>query len=167
LATADKSGRPSARMVLLKGLDEHGFVFYTNYDSRKGHELTENPQAALTFWWEVLERQVRIEGRVEQVAPEISEAYFDSRPEGSRFGAVVSPQSQLISSRQQLEQDLDRLIQDHQRDSRQPKRPDNWGGYRVLPSHFEFWQGRPRRLHDRIVYQLQTDGSWQITRLAP
>lgn len=164
LATASRDGRPSSRIVLLKGLDEAGFVWYTNYASRKGQELAANPVAALLFHWVELERQVRIEGRVERVAPEESDAYFDSRPLKSRLGAIASAQSLPIEGREALEQQFER-VQSEQGDH--PVRPTNWGGYRLLPYAFEFWQGRRSRLHDRIVYMLLPDGRWQIQRLQP
>jgi len=163
LATADAQGRPSARIVLLKGADERGFAFYTNYQSRKGHELDARPQASLLFFWQQLERQVRIEGTVERVAPEESDAYFASRPAGSRIGAWASPQSQPIS-RQDLEA---REAEYRQRYGEHIPRPPHWGGYRVVPDSFEFWQGRPSRLHDRLVYRRDAQGAWQVVRLAP
>lgn len=164
LATASRDGRPSSRIVLLKGLDEAGFVWYTNYASRKGQELAANPVAALLFHWVELERQVRIEGRVERVPPEESDAYFDSRPLKSRLGAIASAQSLPVEGREALEQQFER-VQSEQGDH--PVRPVNWGGYRLLPYAFEFWQGRRSRLHDRIVYMLLPDGRWQIQRLQP
>jgi pyridoxamine 5'-phosphate oxidase len=164
LATADPYGKPSARIVLLKGFDEHGFNFYTNYDSKKGSELKQNPQAALVFFWAELERQVRIEGMVSKLDPEVSTEYFHSRPKGSQIGAMVSPQSQVISSREALEQQV--LALKAQYADLEVPRPDHWGGYLVEPQHIEFWQGRPSRLHDRISYDL-VDGVWIINRLAP
>jgi pyridoxamine 5'-phosphate oxidase len=164
LATSDPYGKPSARIVLLKGFDEHGFNFYTNYDSKKGQELKENPQAALVFFWPELERQVRIEGMVSKLDPQISEDYFHSRPKGSQIGALVSPQSEVIASREALEQKVIEMKQQYA-DIEVP-RPDHWGGYLVEPQHIEFWQGRPSRLHDRISYDL-VDGNWIINRLAP
>ena len=165
LATATKEGKPSARVVLMKGFDRRGFVFYTNYNSRKGQELAENPWASLVFWWSELERQVRIEGSVEKVSEQESDCYFQSRPIGSRLGAWVSPQSKAIESRAVMEQKLQVLMQEYQ-DGKVPK-PPHWGGYRLSPSSIEFWQGRPNRLHDRLVYRRQNNGSWQIQRLAP
>lgn len=165
LATATPDGRPSARIVLLKGADEKGFVFYTNYRSRKGMELAANPQAALILFWPDLERQIRIEGRVEQVSPEESDAYFRSRPAGSRLGAVVSEQSTVIAGREVLEQRLAQLQAEYP-DGDVP-RPSHWGGYRVVPEVIEFWQGRPSRLHDRLRYTKQADGTWKRERLAP
>jgi pyridoxamine 5'-phosphate oxidase len=164
LATSDPYGKPSARIVLLKGFDEHGFNFYTNYDSKKGQELKENPQAALVFFWPELERQVRIEGMVSKLDPQISEDYFHSRPKGSQIGALVSPQSEVIASREALEQKVIEMKQQYA-DLEVP-RPDHWGGYLVEPQHIEFWQGRPSRLHDRISFDL-VDGNWIINRLAP
>jgi pyridoxamine 5'-phosphate oxidase len=164
LATADSYGKPSARIVLLKGFDEHGFNFYTNYESKKGKELQVNPQAALVFFWAELERQVRIEGMVSKLDPQVSTDYFHSRPKGSQIGAMVSPQSQVIPSREALEQQVIELKQQYA-DTEVP-RPEHWGGYLVEPQHIEFWQGRPSRLHDRISYDL-VDGVWIINRLAP
>ena len=168
LATVDATtGQPSQRVVLLKGLpDDAGFLFYTNYDSRKGRELAAQPLAALNFFWPGLERQVRVEGRVEQADPAVSTAYFQSRPRSSQVGAWASPQSQPIGSRQELEQ------REHDVEARFAQqnplpRPDNWGGYLLRPTRLEFWQGRPSRLHDRLLYELQADGSWRISRLAP
>ncbi len=163
LATADREGRPSARVVLLKGLDERGLVFYTNYDSRKGRELAENPRAALVFYWPALDRQVRIEGTVEKASREESEAYFLSRPLGSRLGAWASPQSRPIAGREEL----DRLLREAgERFGEEVPLPKAWGGYRVRPETVEFWQGRPSRLHDRLRYSRRS-GGWQVERLAP
>ncbi len=164
LATADREGRPSARVVLLKGLDERGLVFYTNYDSRKGRDLAENPRAALVFYWPALDRQVRIEGTVEKASREESEAYFLSRPLGSRLGAWASPQSRPIAGRGELEQ---RLREAGERFGEEVPLPEDWGGYRVRPETVEFWQGRPSRLHDRLRYSLHPDGGWKVERLAP
>jgi pyridoxamine 5'-phosphate oxidase len=165
LATASADGVPAARIVLLKGYDEQGFVFFTNYESFKGMQLAENPRACLVFFWKELERQVRITGLVEKVSAEESDAYFNSRPEGSRIGAWVSPQSQVIAGREWLEEREKKYIKDFSEQSL--KRPAHWGGYRVKPISIEFWQGRSNRLHDRIQYTLQGDNTWTIERLAP
>jgi pyridoxamine 5'-phosphate oxidase len=165
LATATKDGRPSARAVLLKGFDERGFVFYTNYESRKGQELAENPWAALVFLWEELERQIRIEGRVEKASSEESDAYFRSRPLGSRLSATLSHQSQVISSRGVLEHRLQELMVENANED--VPRPPYWGGYQLSPTSIEFWQGRPNRLHDRLRYRLLQDGKWLLERLSP
>ena len=165
LATATPEGIPAARIVLLKGLDERGFMFYTNYESRKGQELAANPRAVLVFWWAELERQVRIEGTVEKVEEAEAIAYFQSRPVGSRLGAWASNQSQVIRDRQVLEQRLQELTRQYQ-DQEIPK-PAHWGGYRVIPTAIEFWQGRPSRLHDRLRYRQKPDNQWQIERLSP
>ena len=164
VATATSDGKPSARMVLLKDFDERGFVFYTNYTSYKGQQLAENPQAALVFWWAELERQVRIEGRVEKISERQSDEYFYSRPFSSRLGAWVSDQSQVIDSRGVLNERLQKLQNEYE--NQEVPRPSHWGGYRVIPSLIEFWQGRPSRLHDRLNYRLR-DGSWLIERLSP
>ncbi|GIW30065.1 MAG: pyridoxine/pyridoxamine 5'-phosphate oxidase [Meiothermus sp.] len=164
LSTVGPDGRPSSRVVLLRGLDERGLVFFSNYQSRKGRELEANPWACVNFWWPPLERQVRVEGRVEKVEPELSDAYFASRPYDSQIGSAASPQSQVIASREVLEQ---RVAELRARYPTTVPRPAHWGGYRLKPDTFEFWQGRPSRLHDRLVYRLQPDGSWRIERLAP
>jgi pyridoxamine 5'-phosphate oxidase len=166
LATATPDGKPTARIVLLKGISERGFVFYTNYESQKGQQLIANPYAALVFLWDKLERQVRIEGKVEQLQLEESEAYFHSRPRASQLGAWVSDQSRVIGDRDILEQKLTDLKAQYTEDTTIPL-PPHWGGFRVIPNRIEFWQGRPSRLHDRLVYDLQTDGGWKIERLAP
>ncbi|MBA3945334.1 MAG: pyridoxamine 5'-phosphate oxidase [Herpetosiphonaceae bacterium] len=165
LATATLAGVPSARMVLLKGFDANGFVFYTNYESRKGHELAVNPRAALTFYWSGLERQVRIEGEVKRVTAAESDAYFNSRPLGSRLGAWASPQSQVIADRELLAQRLAAYTTTYG-DGPVP-RPAHWGGFRVVPHTIEFWQGRPSRLHDRLRYRRSQDSTWVTERLAP
>lgn len=163
LATADAMGRPSSRMVLLKGLDERGFIFYSNYASRKGRELSQNPQAALNFYWDVLERQVRVEGRVSKLSREASRAYFETRPYGSRLGALASPQSTVIASREALQQKLDALEEKY---PEEVPLPEDWGGYVLEPLKVEFWQGRPNRLHDRLRYVKEGSG-WRVERLAP
>ena len=164
LATADATGRPSARIVLLKGFDANGFVFYTNYTSRKASDLAANGRASLVFWWAPLERQVRVDGAVSRVSADETEAYFHSRPRGSQIGAWASHQSQAVDSREVIERrqaDLERQFAD------QPVPvPDFWGGYRVAPSQIEFWQGRPSRLHDRLQYT-RVDGVWSRRRLEP
>jgi pyridoxamine 5'-phosphate oxidase len=165
LATASADGIPAARIVLLKGYDERGFVFFTNYESFKGLQLAENPRACLVFFWKELERQVRITGLVEQVSAEESDTYFNSRPEGSRIGAWASPQSQVIESREWLEEREKTLVKDFT--GKPLSRPAHWGGYRVKPINIEFWQGRPSRLHDRLQYTLQGENTWKIERLAP
>jgi pyridoxamine 5'-phosphate oxidase len=164
LATLDASGRPSARVMLLKGLDERGFVFFTNYESRKGSSLAAHPQAALAFFWKELERQVRVEGVVEKVSAAESDEYFRVRPLGSRIGAWASPQSRPIESRAWLERRVEEMAATHGAD---PPRPANWGGYRLLPDYLEFWQGRQSRLHDRIAFTRDPNGGWRIGRIAP
>jgi pyridoxamine 5'-phosphate oxidase len=165
LATASPSGVPDARIVLLKGYDERGFVFFTNYQSAKGRQLAENGQACLVFFWKELERQVKVYGSVEQVPAGESDDYFASRPRESRIGAWCSPQSRVIKGRQVLEDNVTNYTERFA-DGDVP-RPPHWGGYLVRPQSIEFWQGRPSRLHDRIRYTLQTDGGWLIERLAP
>jgi pyridoxamine 5'-phosphate oxidase len=166
LATASSDGLPSARIVLLKGFDEKGFVFFTNYNSFKGLQLDENPRACLVFFWKEVERQVRIIGVIEKISAQESDEYFNSRPQGSRIGAIVSPQSQVIESREWLEEKVTAANQQLLA-GKNIERPDHWGGYRVKPAIVEFWQGRPSRLHDRLQYSLQDDGTWKIERLAP
>ncbi|MGB3757319.1 MAG: pyridoxamine 5'-phosphate oxidase [Rivularia sp. (in: cyanobacteria)] len=165
VATTTPEGKPSARMVLLKDFDARGFVFYTNYNSDKAQELAENPQAALVFWWAELQRQIRISGRVEKVSDQESDKYFYSRPLNSRLGAWASNQSEVIKSREVLEQNLEELKEKYQ--DREIPRPSHWGGIRVIPAEIEFWQGRSSRLHDRLVYTRMEDGSWKIERLSP
>jgi len=165
LATASADGMPDARIVLLKGLDNNGFVFFTNYNSAKGQELQENPRACLVFFWAALERQVRIGGLVSLTTEKASDDYFNSRPEGSRVGALASPQSEVIESREWLEENEGRLKKELL--GKTIPRPPHWGGYLVKPTRIEFWQGRPSRLHDRILYTLQDNGHWTIERLAP
>ncbi|WP_427161567.1 pyridoxamine 5'-phosphate oxidase [Aliinostoc sp. HNIBRCY26] len=165
LATTTPDGKPSARMVLLKDFDERGFVLFTNYNSRKGQELTINPQAALVFWWAELERQVRILGRVERVSAAESDYYFETRPAKSRLGAWASEQSQVIPNREFLEQRMQELQSKYE--NQEVPRPPHWGGFRVIPSEIEFWQGRSSRLHDRLLYTFTENGNWQIERLSP
>lgn len=160
LSTVGPDGRPSSRMVLLRGLDPH-LRFFTNYKSRKGQELDKNPYAAGLFWWGQLNRQVRIEGLVERVGDDVSDAYFASRPLDSRLASVLSPQSQVIAGREDLEQAMRDFAS-----KGEPSRPDHWGGYELIPVRYEFWQGRTARLHDRFVYSREDDG-WSIVRLAP
>lgn len=164
LATATKTGLPTARIVLLKDYDERGFVFFTNYYSHKGRQMEDNPHAALVFFWKELERQVRIEGTIEKVSDTESDAYFFSRPVSSRIGAWASPQSETINARDILEKNVKKLSAQF---GEAVPRPVHWGGYRVLPKLIEFWQGRSSRLHDRIQYTKQQDNSWKIERLAP
>jgi len=165
LATATADGNPSARTVLLKQFDAAGFVFFSNYESQKGSQLAANPRAELVFYWGELERQVRIHGNTEPVTRSETEAYFRSRPLGSQIGAAVSPQSQVIADRRQLEERYAELLAEYQ-DKSVPL-PENWGGTRVIPETIEFWQGRTSRLHDRLRYRRSAEGGWTIERLAP
>jgi pyridoxamine 5'-phosphate oxidase len=164
LATTDENGTPSTRTVLLKSVDARGFVFYTNYDSRKGLELEKNPNAALTFYWPELERQVNVGGTVDKLSREESEAYFKSRPRGSRLAAWASNQRDVVANRAVLEKKWEELAAKFPEDV---PLPPNWGGYVLKPERIEFWQGRPSRLHDRFRYSRQPDNSWKIERLAP
>lgn len=168
LVTVGSNLRPSTRVVLIKGYDARGIVWYTNYDSRKGQELAGNPFAALQFHWVELERTVRIEGAVEKISAQDSDAYYASRPLGSRLSAWASPQSQVVAGRAVLEAEMAALTQRYPADApAAPPRPPSWGGYRLKPDAWQFWQGRPNRLHDRLRYALQADGSWLRERLAP
>jgi pyridoxamine 5'-phosphate oxidase len=164
VATASKSGRPAARMVLLKGLD-HGFIFYGNYQSAKGADLAENPEAELLFYWPELERQVRVHGKVERLDRAASELYFYSRPAGNQLGAIASRQSQVIASREALEAEFARLEAEYA--EREIPMPEHWGGYRVIPETIEFWQGRRSRLHDRLRYRRSGEDAWAVERLSP
>lgn len=164
LATVSE-GRPSQRVVLLKGFSNEGLYFYTNYESRKGKELAENPHAAITFFWDSMERQIRIEGKVEKASAENSDTYFQQRGRGSRIGAWASPQSQEISDRSVLEERVKAFEEKFSEEEKFP-RPEYWGGYKLVPDYFEFWQGRKSRLHDRIIYKKEGD-SWKLGRLAP
>jgi len=164
LATVDKSGRPSARNVLLKGVDARGFIFFTNYDSRKGLELAENPNAALTFYWPELERQVCVAGQVAKIPREESEAYFKSRPRGSRLAAWASNQREVVADRAALDAKWNEMAEKYPNDV---PLPPNWGGYVLKPERIEFWQGRPSRLHDRFCYTRQSDNSWKLERVSP
>jgi pyridoxamine 5'-phosphate oxidase len=165
VATASKEGWPSARMLLLKNADDRGFVFYTNYNSRKAKDLDENPRAALVFHWSPLEYQVRVEGTVTRTSTDESDAYFKTRPRDSQIGAHASPQSEVISDRSTLEQRVEELTESF--GDEEIARPENWGGYLLKPERIEFWKGRVGRLHDRLLYERQPDGSWTIKRLAP
>jgi pyridoxamine 5'-phosphate oxidase len=165
LATATPDGHPSARMVLARGVDEHGFAFYTNYGSRKGGELEANPRAALLFHWPVLGRQVRVEGQVEQVSRDNSERYARNRSRDSQLSALASPQSRPVPSREWLEERVADLAREHQ--DRELPLGDDWGGYRLIPDAWEFWQHRPGRLHDRFRYLPEAEGGWRIERLGP
>ena len=162
LATSSSDGVPSARIVLLKDFDDNGFIFFTNYNSFKAQQLAENPRACLVFFWKEIERQVRITGIIEKVMDEVSDEYFNSRPEMSRVSAIASPQSEVIENRDWLENEVKKIMQ-----SKAIRRPPNWGGYTVRPITIEFWQGRANRLHDRLQYTLEDNGGWKIERLAP
>jgi pyridoxamine 5'-phosphate oxidase len=162
LATTGKDLKPSARMVLLKSFDDKGFVFFTNYNSRKARDLEQRPYAALLFYWPSLERQIRIEGKLKKLSGGLSDKYFDSRPLQSRISAIVSPQSQIIVSRKILEEKAEKTL----REDKKIERPDYWGGYILEASYYEFWQGRKNRLHDRLSYRF-TNGKWELSRLAP
>ena len=164
LSTADKFGKPSARIVLLKGIDPEGFVFYTNYESRKANELKENEFASMNFFWPGLERQIRIEGSVKKITAAESDEYFNSRPRGSQAGAWVSPQSKIIPGREGLDVSQELFMKENE--GKEISRPSFWGGYRIAPVKIEFWQGRKSRLHDRILYTLENE-EWKIERLAP
>jgi pyridoxamine 5'-phosphate oxidase len=164
LATTDAAGRPSARLVLLRGVDAHGFVFFTNYNSRKGRELAGNPHAALCFYWASLDEQIRIEGRVERVSDDESDAYFAGRPRGSQLGAWASDQSEVLPSRETLEEKYREI--ERRFEGQTVGRPAFWGGYRLTPVRIEFWYGRPDRLHDRVVY-VRDGSAWRIERLYP
>ena len=165
LATVTPDGRPTARMVLLKQVDGYGFVFFTNYNSAKAHQLDINPHAALVFYWPQLDRQVRVEGKVSRTSAEESAAYFRTRPRESQIGAWASPQSEVIATREVLEQRVQELAEKY--GDREIDCPEHWGGYRLKPDRIEFWINRVGRLHDRILYELQPDGAWTIKRLAP
>jgi len=165
LATSTLDGRPSARQVLLKQVDDDGFVFYTNYHSRKARELDVNPFAALVFYWQKLDYQVRVEGTINRTTAEESDEYFATRPRDSQLGALASPQSEVVADRKTLEERLAELEEEYS--GRSVERPEHWGGYRVTPTSIEFWKSRAGRLHDRLLYERQIDGSWRLTRLAP
>ncbi len=165
LSTVEADGCPRTRMVLLKSYSWEGFTFYTNYESRKGKSIEENHYACLHFFWPTLERQIIIKAKVERIAENLSDGYFQSRPKGSQLGAKVSPQSQVIPDREFLEEQLKNL--EIEFENKEIPRPENWGGYIAKPFEIEFWQGRPNRLHDRIIYELQIDFHWKISRLAP
>ena len=165
ISTVEKDGCPRTRMVLLKSYNWEGFIFYTNYESRKGVAIEDKHQACLHFFWPDLERQIIIKAEVEKIPKNLSDGYFHSRPNGSQLGAVVSPQSQVIPDRNYLEKKLEMLEKEWK--GKEIPRPENWGGYLAKPFEIEFWQGRPNRLHDRILYELQEDFNWKISRLAP
>ncbi len=164
LSTVGLNNRPSSRVVLLKGISKGGFEFYTNYQSHKGHDISVNNSVSLVFFWPELERQVRVEGKAEMLTSAESDEYFKQRPRGSQIGAWTSPQSQVVLNRQLLE---DRMVEIEKKFEGEIERPDNWGGYRVVPDSVEFWQGRSNRLHDRIIYIKDENGSWNLERLAP
>lgn len=164
LATTDESGMPHVRIVLLKGMDQGSFLFFSNYQSSKGKQIADQDQVALLFFWKEMERQVRIEGKAEKLSPEDSDRYFNSRPRDSRISAMASPQSQIIEDRRFLEERVNKLQEKYK--SGEIPRPDQWGGYRVVPHYMEFWQGRSNRLHDRIVFE-KTEENWKKYRLAP
>lgn len=166
IATSTESGEISSRMVLLKAVDDNGFSFFTNYDSKKSQDIEANAQAALCFWWSSLERQVRVQGKVRRVSVQESDKYFHSRPRGSRIGAIASQQSRVIASSEILQQQVEAVNAQYDGQDHIP-RPQYWGGYRVVPNMIEFWQGRPSRLHDRIRYLLDANGDWHIERLSP
>lgn len=165
LATVDADGKPSARIVLLKDISKGGFVFYTHYKSRKGKQLQNNNHAAAVFWWNILARQVRIEGTVEKLSPQESDSYFNSRPRGNRLGALISNQSNIIPDYSYLVKKFNEAAEKYQKND--IPRPGNWGGYRLIPERIEFWQGRENRLHDRLLFTKQENNEWKITRLAP
>lgn len=165
VSTIGLDGFPKSRVVLLKQFTYEGFIFYTNYNSEKGRAIAANPNVCLSFFWHEMERQVIVKGKAEKIAVNLSDGYFESRPLGSRLGAIVSPQSEVIPSRSYLEEKLDQL--EKSAEGTEPQRPEHWGGYIVKPVSVEFWQGRANRLHDRIRYSLQTDFSWKVERLAP
>ncbi len=167
LSTSGGNGRASSRMVLLKGFDEKGFLFYSNYRSRKGQEMAVNPYVSALFFWDVLEQQIRIEGTVERLSAEESDAYFKLRPRKSQIGAVASAQSEVLASREQLEEKFDQIAADYPEEQQEIPRPEHWGGYRISPYYFEFWQGRRSRLHDRICFNQRPDGIWSVARLSP
>ncbi|WP_128331194.1 pyridoxamine 5'-phosphate oxidase [Apibacter sp. HY039] len=166
ITTIENNLIPRSRMVLLKQFTWEGFIFYTNYLSRKGKAILENPQVCLHFFWDVLEKQIIINGKAEKLAENLSDGYFHSRPRGSQLGAMASPQSKVIPNREYLENKLSDL-DNSTKHLEELTRPENWGGYLVKPNQIEFWQGRPNRLHDRIIYELNTDGEWVVSRLAP